>query len=127
VSFDIHFQRFEGCVPGHAVDQRVLDVLEPLIVDRDRDWARIATVDGDADVYGIDDPSSGLMINHASGRAIWDVMFEVAKGGNFAVMPMGCGTLIVHEAGKAALPDEVPEPIVTVASGADLLRAVESA
>jgi hypothetical protein len=127
VSFDIFLQAFEGGAAGRASDQPVLDVLEPLIADREGGWARIATADGEADVHGLDDPGSGLMINHASGRAVWDLMFELARAAGFVVMPVGCGTCVVSEAARAELPEGVPEPVVTVRSGADLLRAVESA
>ncbi len=43
-----------------------MEALDATIVERAGDWARAVTVDGSADVYGIDDPGAGLMFNHAS-------------------------------------------------------------
>jgi hypothetical protein len=77
-------------------------------------------------VYGIEDPASGLMVNHASGREIWTVLVQLARAVGFAVMPVGCGTFVFSEDALADLPDGVPEPIRVLASGEDLLRAVES-
>jgi hypothetical protein len=56
VSFDVFLQRFDGGDVGRADGATVLNVLEPLIDARSDGWARLRTSDGDADVYGIDDP-----------------------------------------------------------------------
>jgi hypothetical protein len=124
VSFDIFFQRFENGEAARGDASVALAVLEPLVRERAEGWARIVTADGEADVY-MSDPASGLMVNHASGRDVWDVMFELARATGFVVMPIGCGTCVVDESSKADLPDGVPEPIVLIASGADLRAAVE--
>jgi hypothetical protein len=126
VSFDIFFQRFEGGKAAEADEAAVLDVLRPLIREQDDGWARICTSDGDADVYGISDPASGLMVNDASGREIWNVLFELGRTAGFAVMPVGCGTFVFSEDALSHLPDGVPEPIEVLTSGGELLRAIES-
>jgi hypothetical protein len=126
VSFDIFFQRFEGGEAADADESAVLGVLEPLIEERGDGWARIGTADGDADVYGINDPASGLMVNHASSREIWNVLFELGRTAGFAVMPVGCGTFVFSEDALSALPDGAPEPIRILRSGDELLGAVES-
>jgi hypothetical protein len=98
-----------------------------MIKERSRFCTRIGTADGEADVYGFDSLATDLMINHASGRAIWDVMFELARLGGYAVMPVGCGTCVTEATDPSDLPAEVPEPIVVVRSGQDLLKVVEDA
>jgi hypothetical protein len=126
VSFDIFLQRF---VNGKAVDadgDSMLAILEPLITARSGGWARIITADGHADVYGIDDPASGLVINHASGRAVWDVVFELARAAGMAVMPVGCRTSVTDPGLIDALPAGSPRAEV-VTSGADILATVEDA
>lgn len=66
------------------------------------------------------------MINHASGRAVWDLMFELALAAEMAIMPVGCPTSVpdVH------LVDALPAgcaAVKVVASGADILATVEHA
>jgi hypothetical protein len=56
VSLDVFLQHFDGGEVGRAGGTTVLNVLEPLIDARSDGWARLRTSDGDADVYGIDDP-----------------------------------------------------------------------
>jgi hypothetical protein len=127
VSFDVFLQRFKAGDAAVGDGAAVEDVLRPLVEHRDGDWALIVTPDGYSDVYGMANPSSGVMFNHAAGREVWDVMFAVAEAAGFVVMLPGCGTGIVSEAVRDELPDGVPEPVVCVWSGADLLRLVESA
>lgn len=127
MSFDILFQRFDGGSSADSDDAAVDHLLRPLLGKRDAGYAKIHTADGSADVYGIDEPASGLMINHASGRHVWDVMFDLARAGRYVVMPTGCGTCITDAAEATNLPPGVPAPIVIVRSGGDLLQAVERA
>lgn len=130
MSFDIFLQGFHAGNAASADEtatRAVLAVLDPLVIHRAGHSARIATSDGEADVYGIDDPSSGLMFSHASGRQVWGVIFDVARAAGFVVLLGGCGTGLIDEATIAELPDGLPEPIVVIRSGADLLDLVESA
>lgn len=127
VSFDIFFQRFKNGDLAEGDRAAVESLRAPLVERRDDAWARIRTIDGEADLYGVDSLGSHLLINHASGRAIWDVMFELARIGVFAVMPVGCGTYITDSTDRSDLPSEAPEPITVVHSGQDLLDVVESA
>ena len=60
-------------------------------------------------------------------RAIWDVMFELARIGGYAVMPVGCGTCITEAVDPSDLPAEVPHPITVVHSGQELLDVVAPA
>lgn len=126
MSFDIFFQRFEAGEPTEGEDGPVRLVLEPHITGRDASWARIVTADGEADVYGMDGLGSDLMVSHASGRAVWDLMFELAVVGRFAVILPGCGTCITDASHASDLHPDVPDPVTVVGSGADLLRVVET-
>ena len=49
---------------------------------------RIVTDDGEAEVYG-SDPSRGFMFTHASGRRVWDVIYNLARAAGFVVIPVG--------------------------------------
>lgn len=124
MSFDIFLQRF---VDGEAVDadgDSILAILDPLITGRSGSWAKIVTADGEADVYGIDAPGSGLMVNHASGRAVWDVLFELARATGMAVMPVGCRSSVTDADLIDALPAVSPSAVV-VTSGAEILATLE--
>jgi hypothetical protein len=128
VSFDIYFQAFAH---GEAVDAdvpAVSAVLSPWVAEAEQpfDFVRIALPDGGADVYGYG-TADGLMVNHAAGRAVWDVMFDVAVAGGYAVLPIGCPTCVTEPAQREHLPDELRADSVVVASGADLLRVIETA
>ena len=39
-----------------------------------RAGGRIEEADGEADVYGVDRPATGLMVNHASGTAVFELL-----------------------------------------------------
>jgi hypothetical protein len=127
VSFDI-FQRFVAGEPAQADPGAVLGLLEPLVSrGQPQDgYIEVATSDGTADVYGTNDPGSSLMVNHASGREIWNLLFELATVAGFVVMPVGCGTCITETTDVADLPDGLPEPVTVIHSGADLLAAIGS-
>jgi hypothetical protein len=125
VSFDIFFQRFDET---NADPAAVMAVLEPFVVEaEDRfHFVRVRLADGEADVY-LSDPSSGLMINRASGRAVWDLMYDLAVAGRFVVLPVGCGTCVPDAAMVDELPDYAPPPVTVIASGAELLHVVQTA
>lgn len=124
MSFDIHFLRFEGGVPAEADAVAVEAFLAPFI-DRRGEWgATLRTNDGDAELYGLERVGGGCMITHASGRAIWDVMYDLARVGGFAVIPVGCGTCIPPSVDRSDLPPEAPAPITVVSSGRELLNVV---
>lgn len=123
MSFDIFLQRFDGVeTDGTAV----MSVLRPLLAREEPEhrYRAIVTADGGADVYG--DPASGLMFNHASGVQVWDVIVDVAIAAGWVVLPVGCGTCVVNDAQRNDLPQSVPEPIVTVHSGAELIAAIKA-
>jgi hypothetical protein len=127
VSFDIFLQGWRGGVAADGDGDAGMRVLDPLVVSREDEYgfARIATTDGGADVYGIGAPSQGFMFNHASGRAVWDVMYEVALAAGFVVMAVGCPVCVTDAAMVSELP-ELPFATVVVHSGKDILRAVET-
>ena len=95
-----------------------------MIAEEDNSWARIRTLDGEADLYGMGSLGAHFTISHASGEMIWDAMFQLAQLGGFAVMPVGCGTCITPSTDPSHLPPEVPRPIRVVVSGAELLNVV---
>jgi hypothetical protein len=124
VSFDIFLQAFEDGDAGRGDADAVVAALNPMIAQRGKGWVHIRTGDGSADVYGTDDPGSGLMFNHVEGRDAWDVIYDVARLAKFVVMPVGCGTLLPDDAMRRDLPDGIPEPVLLIRSGADIVRIV---
>lgn len=87
MSFAVFLQAFANGDAADGDGDAMAAVLRPLIEDEDRSWARIVTADGSADIYGLDHLDTGCMINHASGSAVWDVVYEVARAGRMALMP----------------------------------------
>jgi hypothetical protein len=128
VSFGVFLQRFMAGKPARADPETVLGFLEPFISRREPEHGdvEVRTSDGTADVYGMNDPGASLMVNHASGQAIWTLLFELAAVTDLVVMPVGCGTCITRATTAADLADGIPEPITVIHSGADLLTAVSS-
>jgi hypothetical protein len=127
VSFDIFLQGFRCGEHELGEGDAAMELIAPLISQRDGGWARLATDDGEADVFGIDQPSTGLMFNHVSGLAAWSLLFEVARVGGFAVMPIGCATCVVDAEMLGELPAELAPDAIVVSSGDELLMAVENA
>jgi hypothetical protein len=124
VSFDIFLQGFRDGDAADGDGDSALTVLEPLITRRETDWVRVTTADGGSDVFGIDEPASGLMFNRISGRAIWSVIFDVARLAGFAVMPVGCSTCVPPGMAVRDLPDDLATDVQTVATGDDLRRLI---
>jgi hypothetical protein len=76
------------------------------------------------DVY-LDD--HGMLANHITGRDPWDLLVKGAGAAGWVILPVGCPTCLTHEDQERDLPDELRERVVIVRSGADLLRAIETA
>jgi hypothetical protein len=124
VSFDIFFQHFEEGDAAPMDMERVLDILRPMFAEPpDGGFVRLRTTDGEADVYGLH--TEGLMVNHAGGRAIWDVFYELAAKASLAIMPVGCPTCVASEAGLRDLPEELRKEARVVRDGAELLASLE--
>ena len=71
-------------------------------------WVRLVTIDGSAELCRYGDDLVGLLVNHASGGEVWNVLHRVAEDGGFAVMPVGCGTFVTGDGALVDLPDESP-------------------
>ncbi len=125
MSFDVFLQAFEsgGVVDGDGTAS--LEVLGSFIAELDGSSARLVTGDGEADVFGIDRPSSGFMLNHASGDEVWQLVLESAVAAGFFVIPVGCPVAAVPGTDLAQLPPELGSAVV-VDSGADLQRLIRS-
>jgi hypothetical protein len=67
---------------------------------------------------------ASLMINHASGELIWQVMVDVARAAGFVIMPVGCPVCVAREEMIEDLPGELQDGAVVVRSGVELLKAV---
>ena len=84
----------------------------------------MSTPDGDAEVYGLG--GDGLMITHASGEFIWQVMVDVAIAGDYVIMPVGCAVCVVHQEMMDQLPEVLRDRAVLVRSGSDVLSVLSS-
>jgi hypothetical protein len=128
MSLDVFLQGFRNGDSANGDGAEVRKVLDPFIVESGDTWANVATADGNAEAYGLDDLSTGLMFTHLNGHEIWNVVFDVARAGGFVVMPMGCPVGVLNEADIEHLPTSLVEDegVVVVMTGADLLQLVEN-
>ena len=127
MSYDVFLQAFRRGEAATTDGAAAFAILEPAISGRDGGWACVRTADGGADVYGIDDPSTGLMVNHAEGHRIWDVVHDLALAAGYAVMPVGCPTCVTSDDVRKHLPTGIAESAIVVGSGAEIRAAIESA
>ena len=128
MSFDIFLQGFvdgEGAPGDRAV---AIAMLTPFLAGPVSDgFGRIVTADGEADVYGLGESDQGLMINHASGRRIWQLIVDVAVAAGYVVLPVGCPVCVVDEVMIGHLPEELRPDVVLVRDGGELERAIAHA
>jgi len=124
MSFDVFLQGFRNGASANGNGAEVRKVLDPFIVESGDTWANVATADGSAEAYGIDDLNTGLMFTHLNGREIWNVVFDAAHAGGFVVMPTGCPVGVLNEVTIEHLPTSLAEDagVAVVTTGADLLQ-----
>jgi hypothetical protein len=125
VSFDIFLQCFKA---GDAVDggaEESLDVLRPYLVQAPYGGvASVRTIDGEAEVYGLD--TGSLMITGVSGEAIWQLIFDLAAAADYAILAFGRPVCLVDASLQEQLPALLSDPVVVVASGRELMDVVQS-
>jgi hypothetical protein len=126
VSFDIYLQPFRDGGSGTGDGEAAMKLLAPLVARRENNWARIATADGEADVYGIDNAATGLMVNHVGGSEVYGLLYDLARSARFIVMPVGCPTCIADPAMREHLPESIAVDAVLVESGDHLRRIIEN-
>jgi hypothetical protein len=120
VSFEIFLQGFSGGQMATGHPDEALRVLAPYIVEPPiHGYVELQTMDGGADVYGVGGDS--LMVNHASGEHIWDLLVAAAAAADWVVMPVGCPTCVTSEEQVNHLPEELRHAIAVVSSGEGLL------
>lgn len=125
MSFDVFLQDFSDVHAdrSQSVGQRVLG---PLLDARSE---KVVTADGSAAVYGASDvPLDGLMFNHIEGDLAWNVIFDAAVAGDWAIMPIGGPVCIVTEEQADTVPEELKaDGIVLVRTGTELRVAATGA
>ena len=125
VAFDLFLQAFREGDAAEADVEEILSVVGPCIRRRDEWCVHIETSDGGADVYGLDTTVQSLMINHASGRDVWNLVYELAQSAGLAVMPVGCPTCVTDKDALEQLPPELASSAVVVSSGEELLLVIQ--
>ena len=125
VSFDVFVQAFRSGDTATADATAVRDVLAPHVSEADASgFARLVAGDGEADLYGYDDLSSGFMASHISGEHAWDLLVDAAKVARLTILPVGGPTCVTTEETIAELPQELAYDVRLVESGADLRAAI---
>jgi hypothetical protein len=124
MSFDVFLQAFRDGGTGAADPAVIEEELAAYIAVRDGDFARLVTRDGDAECYGLG--LGSLMVTHAGGEAIWDLVVEVARAAGLVILPVGCPACVIDPRDRRHLPLELQGKVVTVQSGADLLAVIRT-
>jgi hypothetical protein len=124
VSFDVFLQAFEDGEVAQVDADLVTDLVDPLVVESVGGFVRIRTRDGGANLHGYDYPSTGLMLNHISGREVWQVLADVARSAGLVVMPVGASVCVPSGTMIFDLPIELRQDVAVIGSGADLLAVV---
>jgi hypothetical protein len=126
VSFDIFLQSFKDGDAAPGDPEAAWRVLAPYLAGAlTGGYARVRTPDGEAAVYGAG--RDALMINHASGQIIWQIMVDVARAADWVIMPVGCPVCVLREEMINDLPAELQDDAVVVGSGAEVLDVVPQA
>jgi hypothetical protein len=127
MSFDIFLQAFKGGEAGTADTAAITNVLDPYVSERngDDEYVRLVTEDGGAACYGYG--TDGLMVNHAGGHQIWDLLVQVAQAAGLVIMPVGCPVAVTDPSQIADVPPGHFDKFVVVGTGADLLRSIKEA
>lgn len=124
MSFDIFVESFG--TPPRADTSAVRRYLEPFLDAPNH----IVFADGESEIYGLeDDPVTGLMFTHTSGKAMGEVIYQAAVLGGWAVYPVGCPVCITGEAQAGSLIHElvVEYGYRLVRSGADIWDLIATA
>jgi len=118
-------QRFSGGDAADGGGEEALRVLAPYLARPPADgYALVRTGDGEADVYGLG--GDHLMISHAAGERIADLIVQIARSARWAILPAGCPACVTGGEMIADLPDELRESAIVVTSGAGLRDAILS-
>ncbi len=123
MSFDVYFQGFAAGDAAEGGGAQIRAVLEPRIVEEDREFFRVRAGDGTADIYLHD---SGMMANHVSGSDPWELLVTAARAANWVIMPVGLPMCLTAEAQRTELPEGLGDDAVVVGSGAELQALIEA-
>ncbi|MDN5792234.1 MAG: hypothetical protein L0H22_04140 [Brevibacterium aurantiacum] len=121
MSYDVFFQGFvAGESSGHRWG-RMRNVVAPHVSAQAGAWLQVRFGDGDADLYLSED---GMMANHISGRAPWQLLVTGARAANWVILPLDRPACLTVPGQREELPEERADGAVFVESGADLLKLI---
>jgi hypothetical protein len=106
ISFDVSLQAFHDGDAAPVDAARVLEGLARFSIEpvtADSSWIR--TIDSEVQIFGLHDAANGFMINHASGRVIWDALIDVAELTGMTILPISGPACVT----RAELLDQLPE------------------
>jgi hypothetical protein len=125
VSFDVFLQGFAHGQAAPGRPEAALEVLTPFLAAAPRDgFAPLRTGDGEAEAYGVGGTS--LMVAHASGAQIWDLLVSVAKAAGWVIMPVGCPVCLTTDDDAGHLPEDLRPNATVVTTGQELLATIRN-
>ena len=67
---------------------------------------------------------AGLMVNHAAGEQIWNLVVAIAVAAAWVIMPIGCPVCVIDADQSDELPDELRRNVTVIHTGAQLLQVI---
>ncbi len=103
---DVFVQAFERGVPVLMQATAVTPIVQPYVIEHNRDFALLQTPDGGADLYGYGD-DGGLLFANPAGGAIWELVLTVARVNGAAIIPVGAAPIVADPEVLGDLPSEL--------------------
>jgi hypothetical protein len=125
MSFGIFVQGFREGDRRDADATRLRSALEPHLVKATHGW-NLRAGNATAEIYGVDDLTTGFMVTHVDGPEIYDVIVRVGAACDLVILAPGVAAALTHRDQRAHVPEELRASAVVVASGAELVALIES-
>ena len=103
-------------------------VRRPLVSRRELEagFVELSFRDGQAEMYGARDPSSGFMLTHVGGESAWDFLVNVASACGLTIMLAGL-VVVTDAQALRDLPEELLQDARVATSGATLRMLLKDA
>jgi hypothetical protein len=121
MSFDIYVQGFAGGDAAPLDAESLGELIHAHAVRNGDEIVRLSFDDGEAEFYCARGLGSGFMVNHASGRLVWDFLAEIIVRCGATVLPIGAPPMVGSVVAIRELPEVLAENAVVVTTGAEML------
>lgn len=125
MSFGILVQGFRDGDRRDADATTLRAALAPHLVKAAHGW-NLRVGNSTAEIYGVEDLTSGFMLTHVAGAEIHDLLVRVAAACDLVILAPGVPAALTRRDQRAHVPAELRHNAVLVASGAELVDLIGS-